>query len=66
MSLTTFIVGRVGERIPVRFELVIKEGSPNVRALDPLPPLNTNGLRRLAKHLSALADLIEYGQGHLL
>lgn len=62
--ITTFVVGPTEAPLIVRFELVWKENSPNIQALDPLPPLNRNGLIRLAKHLVALADLIEYGQGY--
>ena len=62
--MTTFVVGNPGSYLPVHFHLVWNEGSPNVVAREALPPLNVNGLRRLARHLMALADLIEYGQGH--
>lgn len=62
--MTTFVVGQPGEYKSVRFERVQIDGSPNVQAQDPLPPLNVNGLRRLARHLVALSDLIEFGQGH--
>jgi len=65
-KLTTFVVGVNESLLAVRFRLVWKEGSPNIEALDPLPILNRNGLLRLAKHLAALAELIEYGQGYRL
>jgi hypothetical protein len=64
MNITTFVVGPEGAPISVRFRLIQKEGSPNIETLDPLPALNRNGLLRLAKHLAALAELIEYGQGY--
>ena len=61
--LTTFVVGPNDAPIEVRFVLVWKDGSPNIEALDLLPPLNRTGLLRLSKVLVALADLIEYGHG---
>ena len=64
--LTSFVVGPDGDLSTIRFRLVWKEGSPNIMAVDPFPVLNRNGLLRLAKHLVALAELIEYGQGYRL
>ena len=59
-AITTFAVGPPDQPLIVRFVIVTNDGSQNIQALDPLPPLNINGLRRLAKHLSALADLLEF------
>jgi hypothetical protein len=63
-ALTTFVVGPIENPSAVRFRLVEKEGSPNIETLDPLPVLNRNGLLRLAKHLMALAELIDSGQAY--
>ena len=81
-QLTDFVVGSPDDPKTLHFELVVIDGSPNIRisyvsqdtvrlrpGMVPLklvpqifPPLNRTGLRRLAKHLEAIADLLEYGK----
>ncbi len=62
MPMTVFVVGPQDGPLYVRFYLIWKQGSPNVATDDLLPPLNVNGLRRLAITLNAMADLIEAGE----
>jgi hypothetical protein len=70
MNLADFVVGRGDGERTIGADVVTVEGTPNIRlyaksrgdiltAPSPLPPLNINGLRRLSRHLSALADLLE-------
>jgi hypothetical protein len=66
MNLTDFVVGRGDAARTIRCEVVTVEETPNIQlgmyattGFAHLPPLNINGLRRLSRHLSALADLLE-------
>lgn len=61
-ELLAFVVGAGPTERRVDFRLTVVDGSPNIQADGALPPLNRNGLRRLARHLEALADLLEYGK----
>lgn len=61
-SLMNFVVGPKDAPITLHFSLVFGQDYTNIQSDDPIPPLNVNGLRRLAKHLSALADLLEFSR----
>lgn len=43
----------------LHFEYVEVDGNINIRSVESIPPLNINGLRRLAKLLLAFAELQE-------
>lgn len=61
-SLMNFVVGPKDAPITLHFSLVFGQDYTNIQSDEPIPPLNVNGLRRLAKHLSALADLLEFSR----